>query len=264
MRLRRTLLTLLPKWALSRTTGVVTRIPIPRGARAAAYRAFARRYGVDLTEVETPLTEFRSLRDFFVRRLPSTARPIAVAPLVWPCDGRIVTAGPIVEDRIPQVKGIDYGLRDLIVDDELAGRLSGGTQATVYLSPRDYHRVHAPFTGRCTSSRHVPGSLFPVNPEAQRSIPQLFARNERVVFAFELGDGQRAAVVLVAALNVGDIVCDHALPKHFEVGEELAYFGFGSTTIVVLGPGPLTIPELSPGSAVRMGACLRGGDTPPE
>ncbi|MCA8969560.1 MAG: phosphatidylserine decarboxylase [Planctomycetes bacterium] len=262
MSLRRTLLTLLPKWALSRTTGVVTRIPIPHGARTAAYRAFARRYGVDLTEVDTPLTEFRSFRDFFVRRLPASARPIASSPLVWPCDGRIVTAGSIVENRIPQVKGIDYGLDALIVDDDLARRLSGGTQATVYLSPRDYHRVHAPFAGRCTSSRHVPGSLFPVNPGAQHAIPQLFARNERVVFAFELGQGQHAAVVLVAALNVGDIVCEHELPKQFEVGEELAYFGFGSTTIVVLGPGPLAIPELPAGTAVRMGERLRG-DAPP-
>lgn len=253
MKLRRTLLTLLPKFLLSRTTGLLTRIPLPSFARKSVYGWYARRYGVDLADVARPLEEYRSLRAFFVRQLPDGARPIGDHDIVWPCDGRIVTSGRIRDGRIQQVKGTDYALTDLVVDAELASQLEGGYQATIYLSPRDYHRVHAPFAGTCTARRHVPGSLFPVNPPAQHAIPRLFARNERVVFDFTLATGTRGAVIMVAALNVGDIQSPVTPPRDFVPGEELGYFGFGSTTIVLLGPGGPAIPELDAETPVLMG-----------
>lgn len=261
LRVRRFLLELLPKWALSRLTGLVTRIPLPRFLRKPLYGFYARRYGVVMAELAKPLAEYRSFRDFFVRTLPAGARPLTDNWLAWPCDGRVVTSGRIEGARIPQVKGQDYGVGELLASEDAARAFENGSQITIYLSPRDYHRVHVPFEGRCTSIRHVPGSLFPVNPPATRAIPRLFARNERVIFDFELKGGARAAVIMVAALNVGDIQHAFTPPRDFAKGDELGYFAFGSTTIVLLDANLEAIPDLAPETPIRMGAWL---DATPE
>ena len=234
---RSLLLTLLPKVALSRLTGLATRIPLPRALRAPAYRWFAGRYGADLGEMQGALADYGSLAAFFRRPLRAGARPTAPADLVWPCDGKVVTAGPVAGDRIPQVKGRDYALADLLGDAELARALAGGTQATIYLAPGDYHRVHSPFRGRITSIVPIGGTLFPVTPPAVRSIRDLFVRNARHVFAFALPDGRKAAVVLVGALNVGDTLVTARVGTEVQPGDELGQFGFGSTAIVVLARG---------------------------
>lgn len=254
---RRILLCALPKLLLSRTTGLLTRTPLPIGLRPAVYRCFARCYGVDLGEVAGELQDYPSLAAFFARPLGSLARPIQRdAPLLWPCDGRVVSSGPLRGDRIEQLKGVDYGLQELVVDPELAGLLAGGSQATVYLAPRDYHRVHAPFRAELLGQQHVPGSLFPVNPLAVRSIPSLFARNERVVFRFRLPDGRAAALVMVAALNVGDIRILPRSERTLGAGEELAAFGFGSTTVVLLAPGSPRIGAVPHDTVVRVGQAI--------
>jgi phosphatidylserine decarboxylase len=234
---RSLLLTLLPKVALSRLTGLATRIPLPRSLRGPAYRWFAGRYGANLAEMAGNLADYPSLAAFFRRPLRPGARPVASAPLVWPCDGKVVTAGPVAGARVPQVKGRDYALADLLGDVRLAGALADGTQATVYLAPGDYHRVHSPFAGRITSVRPIGGTLFPVNPPAVRSVRDLFVRNARHVFAFELPDGREAAVVLVGALNVGDTLVTAQAGTTVRAGDELGQFGFGSTAIVVLARG---------------------------
>ncbi len=234
---RSLLLTLLPKVALSRLTGLLTRVPLPRSLRGPAYRWFAGRYGASLGEMDGELPDYRSLAAFFRRPLRPGARPVAPAALVWPCDGKVVTAGPLAADRVPQVKGRDYSLADLLGDAELAHTLAGGTQATIYLAPGDYHRVHSPFAGRITAVNPIPGTLFPVNPPAVRSIRDLFVRNARHVFAFELTDGRKAAVVLVGALNVGDTLVTARAGSDVRAGDELGQFGFGSTAIVVLARG---------------------------
>lgn len=250
---RSLLLTLLPKVALSRLTGLATRIPLPRALRAPFYRWFAGRYGADLGEMQGALADYRSLAAFFRRPLRAGARPVAAAPLVWPCDGRVVTAGPLVADRIPQVKGHDYALADLLGDADLASALAGGSQATVYLAPGDYHRVHSPFGGRITAIMPIGGTLFPVNPPAVRSIRDLFVRNARHVFAFELDDGRKAAVVLVGALNVGDTLVTARAGTSVCAGDELGQFGFGSTAIVVLARGSGFAP-VAPETRTVMGA----------
>lgn len=256
--LRRFLLSALPKTALSRLTGVVTRIPLPRGVRAPFLGWFARRYGVTLGEVDRELVAFRSLAEFFQRPLRSGARPIAPgAPLVWPCDGKVVSSGPMPDGRILQVKGTEYALAELLADAELARALATGTQATIYLAPGDYHRVHAPFAGTLGAKQHVPGALFPVNPPAVQSIPGLFARNERVVFPMTLADGRRAAVVMVAALNVGDIVATATTGQVLSAGAELGRFGFGSTVVVVVPEGAPAFPTLASETVVRQGAAVR-------
>lgn len=250
--MRRLLLTLLPKVALSRLCGVATATPLPTRLRGRLFRWFARRYGASLDEIDGPPEQFASLQQFFRRALRPGARPIASTPLVWPCDGRIVTAGPIDGTRIPQVKGRDYELADLVGDPALAERLAGGSQATVYLAPGDYHRVHAPFAATVERVQAIAGTLFPVNPPAVACIPRLFARNSRHVFHCRLDGGATAAVVMVGAYNVGGTRLTRERGP-VQAGDEIGQFGFGSTVVVLVGrPGPV-FPELPPQTRVRMG-----------
>ena len=228
--LRRVLLTALPKLLVSRTVRVLARTPLPRSLRRGVYGTYARRYGADLSEMVGELDDYRSLAAFFQRPLVDGARPIdASAAFVWPADGRAVSTGPFTGGRLPQIKDVDYAVRDLLGDDELAGALQSGSQATVYLAPGDYHRVHAPFAGEVLRTVHVPGGLFPVNRDAVGSIPGLFVRNERLVLACRLDDGREAAVVLVAALNVSDTSISCSIPGRIEKGQEIGRFGMGST-----------------------------------
>lgn len=255
--LRAAVLTALPKVLLSRACGVVTSIPLPRRLRGPLFRWFARRYGASLEDVDGDVRQFASLQQFFRRPLRAGARPVADAALVWPCDGRVVTTGPIANGRIEQVKGRTYALADLVGDPALAASLAGGTQATIYLAPGDYHRVHSPFAARVDGVTPIRGTLFPVNPPAVRSIRDLFARNARHVFACTLADGTPAAVVMVGAYNVGGTL---VTVERGEVrpGDELGQFGFGSSTIVLLGPGSLAIPDVAPGGRTLMGREMRG------
>lgn len=240
---------------MSRTMGLLTRIPLPRLLRAPLYGWFARRYAVDLGDLAAPLDAHRSFATFFQRPLREGARVVdATAPLVWPCDGRIVTAGPITGRRIVQIKDVDYGLEELLGDRELAARLADGSQATVYLAPGDYHRVHAPFDGEVTAIRRIRGTLFPVNPAAVECIPRLFVRNARTVFEMRLDDGRSGAVVMVGALNVGDVRATATVGQHLARGDEIGRFGFGSTTVAVAAAGGPAFGTRAPHSLVRMGA----------
>ena len=249
---RRLLLTALPKVALSKATGLLTRTRLPQRLRQRFYEWFARRYGADLADVDGELGAFPSLQAFFRRPLRAGARPVTSDALAWPCDGKIVTAGAIHGERIPQVKGHDYELADLLGDAELARQLRGGQQATIYLAPGDYHRVHSPFDGEVLGVEALAGTLFPVNPPAVRSIPRLFARNSRHVFACRMSNGTPAAVVMVGAYNVGDTLVSLARGAVTR-GQELGQFGFGSTVVVVLGPGAPPLASIAEHASVRMG-----------
>jgi phosphatidylserine decarboxylase len=255
--MRALLLHLLPKVLLSRITGLFASMPLPRSLRAPFYRWFAGRYGAALDQIAAPLDSFRSLQKFFQRELRSGARPVAASPLVWPCDGRIVTAGPVQNGRILQVKGRDYALADLLADDELARALEGGTQATVYLAPGDYHRVHSPFAGTVRRVVAVPGTLFPVNPPAVACIRDLFARKSRHVFEVALDDGRRAAVVMVGAFNVGGTAVTAVAGTRVQCGSELGQFGFGSTAVAIVAKGGPAFPEAAPELRVQMGEAAR-------
>ncbi len=257
--LRRILLTALPKFVLSRTTGLLARTPLPASLRGIFYGWFSRRYGANTDEMVGAFRDYRSLAAFFQRELVEGARPVdAEAPMVWPCDGKVVTTGRITAGQIPQVKGREYAVEQLLQDRELATRLDGGHQLTVYLAPGDYHRVHSPLAGEIQKVVHVPGKLFPVNPGAVDSIPDLFPRNEREVFHYRLADGQPAAVVLVSALNVGDT---HVTVARGSVtkGQEIGRFGFGSTVVVLVPPGSPGCAELARETVVRMGGAVPVG-----
>jgi len=250
--LRRLTLTALPKVPLSRLCGLLTATPLPRAIRAGFFRWFARRYGASLEDIATDLVEFRSLQQFFRRKLKDSARPIADCPLVWPCDGRIVTAGLVTDGRIAQVKGNDYELADLLGSEALARDLDGGQQATIYLAPGDYHRVHSAFAGTVLDVTALRGTLFPVNPPAVRCIDNLFVRNSRHVFRCRMANGTPAAIVMVGAYNVGGTLVTVANGE-IECGQEIGQFGFGSTVVVVIGKGGGQLSPMAPEQRVIMG-----------
>ena len=267
------MLRLCPKTLLSRITGVLSRIPLPTPLRPAIFGLYARRYGVDLEECDRPLREYPDFASFFGRGLKEGARPLGEGPLLSPVDGRVVTSGPIREGRILQVKGVDYPLEALCAGLPSLERFMRGTQCTLYLSPGDYHRIHAPCTGRITAWTHLPGNFFPVNPPAVRSIPSLFCRNERVGLLLEGGPLGAVILVAVAALNVGDIrlevlpglrttgarkpsrgAFDH--PPRIEAGDLLGTFLLGSTVVLLFEEGRIAFPGLAPGDRVLQGRPL--------
>ncbi len=263
-----------PKSAYSSVIGASARRTIPRPLRAPLYRAFAAAVGARLDEVDAPLPSFASFGDFFARTLYPGARPVAAAPLVSPCDGAVGASGAVTDGTLIQAKGHDYGLRDLVVDPALAEQLDGGTFATIYLSPRDYHRVHAPVAGKLTAYHYVPGLRWPVSPRFVEGVDRLFAVNERVVIELASAWGP-VAVVMVAATGVGNVWLSHAghdtrawrrtgefhraaASASLAAGDELGAFLLGSTVVMVLPPGAPALVLPGEGAAVRCGQALTG------
>ena len=266
---------LLPKRALTQLAGAVARAQGGAFTRA-VIRRFVARYGVDMSEAAEPrLESYASFNDFFSRALRPGARPLAQADYLCPVDGAISQLGAIERGQIFQAKGHSYSAAALLAGDEpLAAQFDGGQFATVYLSPRDYHRIHMPCAGRLTRMVYVPGELFSVNPATARSVPGLFARNERVVCLFDTARGP-LALVLVGAAIVGSMatvwhgvvnpprpgrICrrDYAGQNiDLAQGAEMGRFLLGSTVVLLWPPGALRFaPDCAPGSAVRMGQAL--------
>ncbi|MFP5399635.1 MAG: archaetidylserine decarboxylase [Gammaproteobacteria bacterium] len=267
---------LLPKQALTTLAGRLA--STEAGAlTTAAIRWFARRYGVDLAEAAEPdPAAYRTFNAFFTRALRAGARPLADAAWVCPVDGAISQFGALDGDRLLQAKGSTYRAVELLGGDTaLARRFDGGHFATLYLSPKDYHRIHMPAAGRLASMVHVPGALYSVNPATARALPGLFARNERVVCLF---DGERGpfAMVLVGATIVGSMATawhgvvnpprpgrvrswryDGADAPVLRQGDEMGRFLLGSTVVLLWPAVPLRFnPQWAPGRAVRFGEAM--------
>lgn len=263
---------LLPKHALTAFAGVVAS---SRGGRFSTglIRWFVARYGVDMSEAANPdIGSYASFNDFFTRALRPGARRLAGADLICPVDGAISQLGAIEGSRIFQAKGHHYTTTALVGGDAaLAAMFEGGHFATLYLSPKDYHRIHMPCGGRLLRMIHVPGSLFSVNPATARGVPGLFARNERVVCVFESAHGP-FVLVLVGATVVGSMATVwHGVvspPRGAAVrewrygeqdvnlaqGDEMGRFLLGSTVVLLFPKGSLQFNAAwQPGSAVRMG-----------
>jgi phosphatidylserine decarboxylase len=265
----------LPKQALTRFAGRVA--GASRGPRTTSLiRWFVRKYGVDMTEaLEPKISGYATFNDFFTRALRPEARPLADSALVCPVDGAISQFGDIAHDQILQAKGHSYSTTALVGGDaELAATFDHGHFATVYLSPRDYHRIHMPCEGTLRRMVYVPGSLFSVNPATARGVPGLFARNERVVCVFDGAHGP-FIVALVGATIVGSMVTvwhgqvnrtkkgdlrtwDYPEGEvKLAQGEEMGRFLLGSTVVMLFPRGPLTFNQAwAPERAVRLGEAM--------
>lgn len=267
----------LPHHPLSRLMGVLTNCRNP-ALKNLFIRSIVKAYAVDLAEAAEPdPTAYATFNDFFTRALKPGARPIASGQGVVACtaDGFMSQSGPITSGRLIQAKGKDYGLVELLGGDEpRAAPFQGGSFATIYLSPRDYHRLHMPLAGTLREMVHVPGRLFSVNEATARGVPNLFARNERVAAIFDTEAGPMA-LILVGAIFVASIeTVWHGVitpptgtavqnwnyrdePVRLERGDEMGRFKMGSTIVVLFGKDAVEWNAgLEPGRIMRMGEAL--------
>ncbi len=236
-------------------------------------------FNVDINEAASPhLQDYPSFNAFFTRPLKNGIRPVAEGDnvLVSPVDGAISQLGPVADGRIIQAKGRDYTVEELLGGDKsLAAEFTNGQFATIYLSPRDYHRIHMPLTGTLSRMRYVPGKLFSVNPRTARAVPRLFARNERVITVFDTEFGPLVQV-LVGAIFVGSmetIWAGKITPPYGDAIEEWRYadeqsirltkgaemgrFNMGSTVILLLPPGMAQFqPEWRAGDLIKLGQAM--------
>lgn len=274
-----------PQGALSRSFGRLADLRLPLRLRRPVLGAFARAVGIDVTEAELPLEEYDSLNAFFVRRLRPGARtwPEPGTAVASPVDGVLGQVGEVRDGRLIQAKGRRYSAGELLASPVEAARFEGGSFVTLYLSPRHYHRIHAPIGGDIPLARHVPGALLPVNEPAVMHVPELFARNERLLCHID-GSAGRVAVVAVGAYNVGRIsaafdpewkpvpgrgswitnrrravLATHTYdpPLPIQRGAEIMAFHLGSTVVLLLQPGlPPLRDDLRPGLPIDLGAAL--------
>jgi len=263
-----TLLSLLPRKRVTYAMGALSRLPGPTWLQRMVMRWFVRRYGLNLDEAVGTIDDYPTLSSLFIRRLKDGARPVAEGAdaVVSPADGLVYAAGRIEDGKLPQAPELDYAVTTLLDGDT---RYEGGDFAVIYLSPKDYHRVHSPREGRVVGHRYLPGRLWPVFPAATRRIRDLFARNERLVIRLETEAAGEVAVVMVGAFGVGrmatvfaDLVTntgapkgDRQLPSPHSVGRagELGRFEMGSTVVLLTEPGKVEF-TCGPGDPVRMGA----------
>ncbi|MGC5326231.1 archaetidylserine decarboxylase [Brevibacillus sp. SYSU BS000544] len=260
----------LPQNSMSRTMG---KIMATRFSRL-AIRHYIRMYNIDLSQVEKPVHEYRSLKDFFIRRLKPGARPIDADKkvIVSPVDGTVSQLGDIHEGTLIQAKGKNYKVSELLGNDpDTAKRFVGGSFITIYLSPRDYHRIHAPVEGTLTKYSYLPGRLYPVNQMGVENVESLFARNERLITFIRNEQLGCVAVIKVGALFVGSVkvaynrattnvrggrqITEEILgTPQVSKGDELGWFEFGSTVILLFEKD-----QIEWTAQVREGATLRMG-----
>jgi phosphatidylserine decarboxylase len=266
---------LLPKRLLTQCMGHLANMR-GGGLTHSVIRSFIAKYKVDMSEAADPRVDsYATFNDFFTRPLRAGIRPIADAPFVCPVDAAISQFGPIEHDQIFQAKGHSYSTRALVGgDQQLAHRFDHGHFATLYLAPRDYHRIHMPCDGRLTRMIYVPGDLFSVNPLTARHVPGLFARNERVVCVFDTEYGPFINV-LVGATIVGSMATvwhgvvnpprsrgirewrydDKAI--HLKKGEEMGRFLLGSTVVMLFPKDVVSFhPDWAPTRPVRLGEAM--------
>ena len=273
---------LIPKQALTAFAGYVA--GRERGwVTTEIIRRFVARYQVNMAEaLNSDIASYATFNDFFTRALKPGARPLAAADLICPVDGAISQFGAIEHDQIFQAKGHRYSTTAVVGGDAaLAAQYQDGSFATIYLSPKDYHRIHMPCDGRLSRMIYVPGELFSVNPVTARGVPGLFARNERVVCVFESARGP-FVLILVGATIVGSMatvwhgvvnpprggaVREWRYPASLgqaeiflKKGEEMGRFLLGSTVVMLFPKVPLRFnPDWAAGRGVRLGEAMADG-----
>ena len=262
---------LTPQHALSRLVGRFADSTVP-GVKNTLIKRFIDAYDVDMREAAEPASTYPTFNAFFTRALKPGARPLGDAAqfVLSPADGAVSQLGAIEGGRIVQAKGRDYSVAELLGGDSAnAARFDGGRFVTIYLSPKDYHRVHMPADGTLRSTRYVPGDLFSVNAVTADGVDRLFARNERLAAVFDTPLGAMASVMVGAMIVAGiETVWSGRLQPHgkaveqrsyndgpkLEAGDEMGRFYLGSTVVLLFEPGKVEwLPDLVPGSTVRMG-----------
>lgn len=241
------------KW-VSQITGAFAKSSISRGL----IPRFARTYGIPIEDAEKSVDQYRSLNDFFTRRLKSGLRPLDPdhATLLSPVDAAITGIGPIQEGQMLNIKGQDYTIDELLNRSPRTVNYMNGTYMVLYLSPKDYHRIHTPVTGKIIEKEFIDGKVYPVNEFGLRHMKRVLSRNARLVTYMNHQFGE-IAVVKVGALNVSSIMYVDPLPDSLTRGDELAYFEFGSTVVLLMENGTFEQrKDLKVGSKVRMGEAL--------
>jgi len=235
---------------LSHAVGKLSERPLSPGVSRAITSAYIQAFGVDMTDVDSSDGAYPTFDAFFTRELRSGARTVSGDAVVSPADGLLSAFGPIDTRSEFLVKGKRYGLVELIGDEREAERLAGGAFAVVYLSPRDYHRVHCPVDGHLYRVKGISGDLYPVNAIGERHVPNLFVKNQRVAMFLDMGSRGSAVVVMVGAMIVGKITVraipsnetplgDHRIEPAISLrrGDEMGTFHLGSTVVMLLSPG---------------------------
>ena len=265
----------MPHHAVSRVVYFVTRLRGPQVTPMIDW--FVRKYGVDMSEAAEPESGYyQTFNEFFTRPLKDNVRPIAPGDntLACPCDGSISQAGAIRAGAILQAKGRGYSVLELLGGDKaMAALFADGRFATIYLAPKDYHRLHMPLDANMVRMLHVPGRLFSVAEWTVAEIPRLFARNERLVCYFDTAAGP-LVMVLVGAINVsaietvwsGQVIPPRAKKiseydyshtrKEITKGAEMGRFNMGSTVILLTGSNVEWLPHITAGQAVKMGQLI--------
>lgn len=265
-----------PQLTVSRLAGKLANMDRSPALKNRVVRWFIKRYRVDMSEALEPDPEaYPSFNAFFTRALKPGLRPVDLHPsvLVSPVDGAISQLGKVTDDRVFQAKGQSFSLTELLGgNNEITGEFAEGEFATIYLAPKDYHRIHMPLAGRLREMTYIPGKLFSVNPITAAQVPDLFARNERVSCIFDTDSGPMA-LVLVGAMIVGSVETTWSgvvtpgnkgiqtfrydsseAPIRFEKGDEMGRFRLGSTVIVVMPRGVVSWNgDQVAGKTLRMG-----------
>lgn len=266
--------TVIPERLLSRAVGHVARARVPSVMLRPFLRWYSHHFGVDLSEAELPLDAYPTFVDFFTRRLRPGLRPFDQdsTVLTSPVDGAIYASGPIDMDTFLLAKGHPYTVAEILGDEAAAPSFYGGTFLTIYLSPKDYHRIHTPCDGEITRYHYVPGKLLPVNPPSASFFPKLFCENERLTTYIRHPSGGEVALIKVGATNVGRIRLSYApfvtnqwltsrpfghshtfeTPLPLKRGDEVGMFEMGSTVVLLFSKG-FTIEDFEMDQVVRLG-----------
>jgi len=265
------ILRVLPRERITRAVGRLCDRPLAPPVARAVVGAYSRLYRVDLGEAADRAEPYASFDEFFTRSLRPGVRPACADPeaLASPSDGKLLAVGPVGHAGRFVVKGRPYTAAELLGDERDAERYDGGEYAVVYLSPRDYHRVHSPVSGRLAFVRSLPGDLYPVNAIGERHVRSLFAINRRVVFAIDSAKHGRVMAVMVGAMIVGRISSPFAPGNDVDVGlhepspaptlergDEIGIFHMGSTVVLFVEPGRERI--VRPLGSIRVGEALGG------
>ena len=267
-------ISMVPQNTMSRIVGTLAHLKLPNPFSRTSIRAFARLYDINMDEVEGSPDEYRSIGDFFARRLKVGSRVIdhRKGHLVSPADGRVLNLGRIDNGTIIQAKGRRFSVAELLGDEIDAARFEGGSWITIYLSPQDYHRVHHPVEGAIQRARYIPGRLWPVNRAAVNNVDRLFCVNERLLTFVDSPLGL-VTTIMVGATSVGHITVSydecletnkssHGGDYHYSAdlrvarGDELGVFHLGSTAIVLVESSAVVLEPLKEGTAVRMGETI--------